>query len=213
MKLCVLSDTHNNFNFDIPASDILIHAGDFDALNNISELLSFVSWFRQFKANHKIVIAGNHDGYIAKYNNITRLVFHENNIIYLENSVCEVEGLKIYGSPMTPEFNNWYFMAERGEQMKRYWDMIPNGIDILITHGPPLGILDYTPYHKEKTDNEHAGCEELLKAVNRIKPRYHIFGHIHGSNGIFRDNSTLFINASVLDEEYKLRFEPKIINV
>lgn len=128
-------------------------------------------------------------------------------VIYLENESVTIEGLKIYGSPVTPTFNNWFFMCDRGK-IHRYWDAIEPDTDILITHGPPYGVLDWSD--DTAHTNSQKGCKALMKAVDRIKPLLHVFGHIHNgkdiiNNGVlFRDHTT-FINAScVTDNKYHL---------
>lgn len=212
MKVTCISDTHSNyFNTEnIESCDLLIHAGDLEAWNENS-LHKFIKWYNSFDSKYKVCIAGNHDKFIYENNALAKQIFKENNIIYLENSMIEIEEIKIWGSPITPVFFNWYFMAERGDAIKKYWDAIPENIDILLTHGPAYGILDYVS--NTYNVDHHAGCEELLKAVERIKVKYHIFGHIHSSNGKYQTKDTTFINASVLDEDYCLEYEPKIINI
>jgi Icc-related predicted phosphoesterase len=111
---------------------------------------------------------------------------------------------------MSPVFLNWFFMAQRGKSIKKYWDMIPSNTDILITHCPPYGILDWIPFCY---DNHNVGCEELLKVVCKIKPKVHIFGHIHGSYGTYIGNETLFVNVSVMNEEYQVVNKPKEIDI
>jgi Icc-related predicted phosphoesterase len=71
-------------------------------------------------------------------------------------------------------------MYPRGTAAREYWDLIPDGLDVLITHGSPFGILD-----QEEPSGEHLGCAELLKAVEDKKTKVHIFGHIHGGAGVF----------------------------
>jgi Icc-related predicted phosphoesterase len=120
---------------------------------------------------------------------------------YLCDSGINFEGVKIWGSPWTPTFLNWHFMKDRGLPIKEKWDLIPSDIDILVTHGPPHGILDKTE------EGKFAGCEELKKAVReRVKPKIHCFGHIHEEGGGGKSieiDSTTFVNASVVDARYR----------
>jgi Icc-related predicted phosphoesterase len=89
-------------------------------------------------------------------------------------------------------------MYPRGSAARKYWDQIPDNLDVLITHGPPFGILDQvTP------GGTHLGCEELLKAVQEKKPKVHVFGHIHGGAGAFENGVTRFVNAAYRNERYK----------
>lgn len=116
---------------------------------------------------------------------------------YFENSGMELMGLRVWGSPIQPEFNNWAFNVARGAAIRRYGKMIPENTDLLVTHGPPFGVLD-----KAHSSSKHLGCEELAKAIGEIKPRLHVFGHIHGSHGSSASNGTQFVNASVVNEAY-----------
>jgi len=128
-------------------------------------------------------------------------------IIYLENSGVEVAGYKIWGSPISPTFFNWAFMANRGDDIQKYWDMIDEDVDILITHGPPMGTLDMT------TRGESVGCWDLARAVERTKPQLHVFGHIHNQQGIVEKDGTIYVNASVLNDYYCYAYEPKVIDL
>ncbi|MEL6848269.1 MAG: metallophosphoesterase, partial [Bacteroidota bacterium] len=125
---------------------------------------------------------------------------------YLEDESVEIGGLHIYGSPITPWFFDWAFNRQRGEEIKTYWDKIPANTDILITHGPPHHMLDLT------FRNVYAGCEELGKAVARIRPRLHLFGHIHEAYGQLSQNGTLYVNASVVDLSYQVVNPPVVID-
>jgi Icc-related predicted phosphoesterase len=118
--------------------------------------------------------------------------------IYLEDSGCEIDGIKFWGSPYTPTFFNWYFNRDRGAAIKRHWDMIPEGTDALITHGPPKGFLDWNPQ-----DKFHCGCEDLLDRVMEIQPQVHAFGHIHSGYGQTVVGDTSLINASICDHRYQ----------
>jgi Icc-related predicted phosphoesterase len=205
MKICCISDTHNWYkSLVLDEGDILIHAGDWEAYQFSSQVKDFNNWLGKQPFKHKIIIAGNHDFY--PYNNPVKKRF--TNATYIENELIEIEGIKIWGSPITPLFNDWAFMAGRGKEIQRYWNMIPEGIDVLVTHGPPFGILDYTPLSKQ-----NVGCEDLLKRVNEIRPKYHIFGHIHGSYGMKEIDNVTFINACVCDEDYMLTNEPIIVEI
>ena len=118
------------------------------------------------------------------------------NVIYLQKSGIEIEGLKFCGSPVTPRFLGMAFNVRAGEEIKRNWQMIPADTDILITHGPPHGILD----------NE-MGDEELLSQIQKIKPRIHCFGHIHGTSGVQILNGTTFINSAMVNFPDPLKME------
>jgi Icc-related predicted phosphoesterase len=126
----------------------------------------------------------------------------------LQNSSVEIEGVKIWGSPVTPYFLGMAFNAKSGKEIKKVWNKIPLDTDIIITHGPPKAILD-----------NGIGCEELQVRVNKIKPLIHCFGHAHGKNGILKDQDITFINASVVNspdplksDQYKLVAKEIIIS-
>jgi Icc-related predicted phosphoesterase len=99
-------------------------------------------------------------------------------------------------------------MLDRGEPIKSKWDLIPEGIDVLMTHGGPRGILD-RPYGRY----EHVGCDDLLTRALQVRPKIHCFGHVHGDAGIKDFNGTTFINASSCGEDYKIRNEPIVLDV
>jgi hypothetical protein len=147
------------------------------------------------------VIAGNHDWLFQKNRAAVEPML--TNAIYLENSGVEIDGFKFWGSPQQPEFCDWAFNVPRGAAIKRFWDMIPNDIDVLITHGPPLGIRDWIRPH-----DGHLGCEDLLNAVRRVQPQLHVFGHIHGGSGTAGNGVTQYVNASFLTEAYRPWFKP-----
>ena len=202
----------------VPDGDILIHAGDGTNVGRMNEIAAFGVWLRSFPHKHKIFIAGNHDWMFEKNPTVAVQLLNQgilglNNksgIVYLQDNITEIEGLKIYGSPWQPAFFNWAFNLDRGEAIKRKWDMIPEGLDILITHGPPMGIQDQITAH---LGSEHLGCEELMKAVERAKPKIHVFGHIHGGYGKVQYPNTLFANAAICTEAYKPINEPIVIDL
>lgn len=203
MLIDCVSDLHG-FRPDLPGGDLLIIPGDLTARNTQEEYDTFLSWLSQLPYRCKIVIAGNHDGLIEKGKVVIKGDSFEKNIHYLCDSGMEFEGLKIWGSPYTPTFGRWYFMRNRGEEIKKHWDLIPSGIDILVTHGPPYGILD------ANYEGLKVGCEELRNAVQeRVKPRIHCFGHIHEWGGRTTEiEGTTYVNCSYVDERYRPVYRP-----
>jgi Icc-related predicted phosphoesterase len=199
MRLVVVSDTHGLHNRieSLPAGDILVHAGDFmNSGYDTEDILSFDRWLGEQSFKHSVVCAGNHDRYFQNSPQQARSLL--TNALYLENTGVTIGNLSFWGSPYTPEFLNWAFMYPRGSAAKRYWNQIPYNLDVLITHGPPFGILDQTAM-----GDAHPGCEELLKAVEEKKPKVHLFGHIHGGAGTFENEVARFVNAAYLNERYK----------
>lgn len=195
MKFLVISDTHSQHDMiDIPKTDILIFAGDAN-VSTEEDYFEFIQWFSRQKAKYKIFVPGNHDWYCYRNQNLAVSIGLTFNVEVLIDSMSEIKGYKIYGSPYTPKFMNWAFMLN-GEQLRKKWNLIPDDLDILITHGPPKYILDYCP-------GGHVGCEELTKRVKEVKPKYHVFGHIHESSGTNVTEHTIFLNGSVLDGNYR----------
>lgn len=194
----------------IPDGDMLIHSGDIQSYGYEHEVKDFNDWLGELPHQYKIVIAGNHDEFIYNtgYEKISKKYI--TNAIYLENSSCIIENIKFYGSPISPAFNNWFFMAERGKEIQdKYWSKIERDTDFLVTHGPPYGIMD----EAVSLNTGHVGCNDLLWTVKQLKPQFHIFGHIHSGNGIIKKDNITFVNASVVDEDYKIAYEPKEIQI
>ena len=207
MKIVCISDTHHLHNllkFEIPDGDILIHAGDFTNVGNKEDVVNFNKWLGKLPHKHKIVIAGNHDWLLYRKKNSRNLL---TNCTYLEDEEVTIDGIKFYGSPYTPTFFNWAFMLDRGQPLVDKWKQIPQFTDVLITHGPPYGRLDRT------IEGNDTGCEALLGRVLDIKPKYHIFGHIHEAHGMVRNDYTCFINASSCNRAYIPKQEPIVFNI
>jgi len=206
MKIVCIADTHSyHRDIQVPDGDILIHAGDIGN-NRIDILEDFNHWLGELPHQHKIIVAGNHDEYIYYNSNRARELL--SNCIYLENEGCTIAGLRIWGSPMSPRFGHWWFMADRGNEIDRYWKLIPSDLDILMTHSPPWVILD-----EDILTRGSVGCWDLLNRVKQTKPKYHIFGHVHGGHGTKIQGQTKFINASVLDEWYNDAYKPMVIEL
>lgn len=210
MRIVCLSDTHNcNEQIKVPEGDILIHAGDATITGTIPEITAFNQWFAGLPHKVKIFVAGNHDWLFETDNNYARSLLSKD-IIYLQDSFTKIEGLKFYGSPWQPRFYDWAFNLNRGKELAGKWNLIPDDTDILITHGPPFGILDEVP---RRFWVENTGCEELRKRVEAIRPELHIFGHIHCAYGVTEKFGVKFINASNCDEEYKPTQPPIVVDL
>ncbi len=197
MKFVAISDTHGQHaKILLPDADVIIHAGDVSGRGTESQIVEFLNWFSGLNFRYKIFIAGNHDFFLEREcaDRIQSLI--PDNVIYLNDSGIEIEGIKIWGSPIQPWFHDWAFNRRRGADIRKHWDLIPTDTDILLTHGPVKGILDRTVYGQE------VGCDDLLDAVKRISPALHIFGHIHEAYGTEIKGETRFINASILNEDY-----------
>ncbi|MEM7036058.1 MAG: metallophosphatase domain-containing protein [Bacteroidota bacterium] len=207
MRIVFLSDTHGKHKqIDVPAGDLLVHAGDISGRGLPWQVREFMEWFGAQPHTHKVMIAGNHD-FLAETEPETFRAMVPDNVIYLENEGVEIEGLKIWGSPITPWFHDWAFNVHRGPDIARVWEKMPDKIDLLITHGPPHGILD------KVVTGEPVGCKELLKRVSEVKPTIHVFGHIHEARGEALIGPVHYINASNLNMEYEVAHAPVVVEL
>lgn len=216
MKLTVISDTHGMHRnmLPLPDGDVLIHCGDFSNIGEKAQVIDFVEWLNSQPHKHKIFIAGNHDKsfdpkYIQSWPDElwlkdTLKYIKELGIHYLENSDVIIDGVKFWGSPITPNFgeNYWAFNRKRGDEIRKYWSTISDYTDVVITHGPPANILDWC------VNGRLVGCSDLTYHIQRVKPKYHFFGHIHESYGIVDGPDTTFGNASSVNERYNLVNKP-----
>ena len=191
--------------------DTIIHAGDISGLGREWEVRDFLKWFSKLNFQNKIFIAGNHDWLFEKEPFISKEILKEYpNIIYLQDQSIIIDGLKIYGSPWQPAFCNWAFNLSSREKLEACWNQIPSDTDILITHGPPLGILDLNKKMKQ------CGDIDLLNRIWQIKPIVHCFGHIHREfldSKTFSNYETCFINSSSCNEAYNIVNKPILIEV
>lgn len=211
MKLCFISDIHLE-RPNIPECDILCVTGDLTFRGTKNELESVAAYFRKLLKKDivkKIVfIAGNHDLTFETKREWAESFFKMDNVIYLQDNSIELDGLIIYGSPWQPEFCDWGFNLPRGEKLTEKWALIHDKVDILLTHGPPFGILDVVTKTWERV-----GCSDLMNRVDKVKPLIHAFGHIHCGYGVRQINDTLFINSSICDELYKPTNLPIIVEL
>lgn len=209
MRLICISDTHNQ-KIEIPNGDVLIHAGDATNDGTIEELRAFSNWFKSLPHKTKIFVAGNHDVLFEKNRQLAESLFGDA-VIYLQDSSVMVEGIKFYGSPWQPVFFEWAFCLPRGSALAEKWKLIPDDVEVLITHSPPHGILDAVP-HSEGERNE--GCEELRKRIEKLrKLKLHIFGHIHEGYGSTEQFGIKFFNASICNGDYLPIHEPIVIDL
>lgn len=210
-RIVLLSDTHNAHDeINVPAGDILIHAGDATGRGTIEEINAFSRWFTALPHKHKILVAGNHDWLFETNPALAKSLMRD--CIYLQDSLAQIENLKIYGSPWQPRFYDWAFNLDRGAELAEKWHLIPDDTDILITHGPPFGILDAAP--RGSLPDENVGCADLRRRVEELAAlgnlKLHVFGHIHHSYGATemfgeknnRKSGVKFANASNCDESY-----------
>lgn len=201
MKIVSFSDTHGKHaKLQYPEGDVIIFAGDICKRGALEEVIDFAKFMQNLPHEYKIVIAGNHDFVLEDESEKSEAekVLCDHGLIYLNDTGIQIKDFKFWGSPIQPEFFNWAFNRRRGFEIRQHWDLIPQDTDILITHGPPFGILDRVK------GGQHVGCDDLLKKVEKIKPKVHIFGHIHEDYGQSEKNGTLYINACSLNLKYEV---------
>lgn len=214
MRIVCIADTHGLHRRvgSVPNGDVLVHAGDITGYGEIRELNDVDKWFKSLPHQYKIFVAGNHDGCFEHFRELSEKSI--TNAIYLQDSAVEIEGVKFYGVPFTPFFNDWHFnVCRNSPELEAIWSRIPKDTDVLITHGPPHGILDVPGDPLPKEEQYSKGCEKLALALRRVKPKLHIFGHIHGGAGQITKNGIQYINASVCNEEYQVVNEPIVVEI
>jgi len=191
VTIVCISDTHElHREVDVPNGDILIHAGDFTMFSrSTAAIRDFNLWLGELPHPHKVVIPGNHEFFLESDTSKRSLI---SNATVLIHEAIEIEGLKIWGSPTTVLYGGAFGLSSPTER-KNLYAQIPNDVDILVTHGPPFGILD-----RSTQTTEHAGCRELLETVMRVQPRLHVFGHVHAASGMVTLGETVFVNAALL---------------
>ena len=173
---------------ELPTGDLLIHAGDITFFSKRSSVLAdFNDWLGEQPHRYKVVIPGNHDRLLSLPEN-RRLITKAHLLI---NSGVELGGAKIWGSPITIHPDVAFGLPDLAAR-RELWTKIPDGLDILVTHGPPAGVLDGT-----SSEGPGSGCAELRKAIALKQPRVHVFGHAHGAYGTKAIANTLFINAAL----------------
>lgn len=205
-----ISDIHNffepHFKYDLDV-DIIVCTGDAQCYTE-TEFHNFVEWYQGFPILYKIYVAGNHDKFIYENRKFCKKVFEEAGIIYLDKESVVIDGIKFYGEPTTPTFGNWFFMANR-DKMCRHWAQVPDDVDVLLTHGPPKGILDLTK--NRAGDLEMCGCNALNSRIKELKQLQAVcYGHIHPMKGIINtglriiDTVTYSNAASVEDGRFDI---------
>lgn len=207
-KIICISDTHSNTP-KVPMGDILIIAGDITGNGSESQVRSTLQWLGSLEHPVKLLTPGNHDWLFQRETQKARELCEEHGITLLIDEGYRTHGLSFWGSPHQPEFFDWAFNLKRGRQIAAKWALIPPDTDVIITHGPPMGILDEAP------NGYNVGCEDLYATLKQIQPKLHVFGHIHHSYGVTQAAGfrTLFVNASTCDERYSCCNPPVTIHL
>lgn len=211
MTLLHISDTHTLHeqipNTVLALADVIVHSGDtthgFDDRKNMEtehnkkKFIEFLEWFSSTtkKETRKILSPGNHDLFIARKTKEARKLCESYGVELLIEESTEVGGKLLYASPYVPTFGEWVFMKSRGN-IHKAWQKIPEDVEILVTHGPPKGILDLA-IDKETSRVKQVGCSSLTNKVNNLKKlRLHLFGHVHDNLGCL--NQGVFVRAGVI---------------
>lgn len=212
MRVVALSDTHGlHGTVDVPPGDLVIFAGDACSYGTGPELIDFARWWNALPHRWKVFVPGNHD-WPCFYSpaEAAQLMPRTH---YLVDRALDLEvddrTVRIYGSPWQPEFCDWAFnLPRRGPELKRRWDAIPRGLDVLVTHGPPYGVLDIPRWPPSPQ-----GCELLRDAVLDKAPRVMVCGHIHESGGKATLGDTEVYNVCVLDQHGRLDNRPLVLEL
>jgi len=206
LVLVLISDTHElHREISVPNGDVLIHAGDFTMFGrSLQALKDFNGWLGELPHRHKIVICGNHE---YAFDDTLRYYRLLTNAVVLVNESLVIEGAKFWGSAFSMLDESGPARTREAER-QRIYDAIPLDTDVVITHGPPHGVLDTTVEYQG-----HTGDRELLRAIRRVKPKLHVFGHIHASYGARNTRDTLFINAALLDWDGSLAKLPIVVRL
>lgn len=206
MKIVCIADTHSlHDQVNIPDGDVLVHAGDLTNAGSTKDVIKFNSWIGKLPHKHKIIIAGNHDR-CFEHSLSTKAIL--TNAIYLQDSAITIDNILFWGSPWQPMFYSWAFNLPRGRELAKKWNQIPYTTDVLITHGPPVGILDQT------TKGDHVGCVDLKDRISNLHNiKLHVFGHIHNAYGKKKEGRVQYVNASICTEKYDPINEPIVVDI
>ena len=188
MKILHLSDTHGLHRKikDLPNADVIVHSGDISNNGTEEEVLDFLNWYIELPYPNKIFVTGNHDLCLWDAVGIKDL---PHNIYLLQDSGVEIDGIRFYGIAYNhPE------------------TLIPLGTDIVVTHEPPVMILD-------ESVGIHWGNAPLRNRIMEVKPRYHLFGHSHGGYGTVKQDNIVYSNAALLDDMNRLVRKPRLFLV
>lgn len=208
LKLVIVSDTHTQGrSLVVPDGDVLIHCGDLTYRGTSVELVGELNWFTSLPHKWKLLIAGNHDFGFQDHWRKQQLVNEFPQLIYLENSGVDIDGIKFWGSPVQPWFHDWAFQKQRGDELREHWSKIPDVLDVLITHGPPSGFGDFN------LRDERFGDVDLLERVLVVKPQIHCYGHAHHGYGEYFHDGVHFINAASCNEDYRPVNPPVVVDV
>jgi Icc-related predicted phosphoesterase len=206
MRVVCISDTHElHRELNVPPGDLLLHAGDFTFFGRDKQaILDFNEWLGELPHPHKVITCGNHEYAFETNSGLRKLI---TNATLLLNESTTVGRVRVWGSPLTPHFHGAFGKSNAAERAQVY-DSIPNDSDIVITHGPPFGILDSAEEYPGPS-----GDSELRRAILRVKPILHVFGHAHGGYGVLQTRNTCFVNAALCDLDGSLNKRPIMVEI
>ena len=222
MKIVAISDIHGKISkIDVPPCDLLLLAGDIApwygnySVRNQAEWINskFRKWCITQPAKEIVFCPGNHE---FVFENNSHMIQNDIRCKFLIDDFVIIDGFKVYCSPWQIHFCNWAFNEDE-ETLAYKWSMIPDDIDILVTHSPPYGYGD-TILQSSTMMNEHLGSPSLTSRIQQLKNlQLNVFGHIHSGDHkryILR-NGTILQNVSVLDEAYEIysNYEMPIFNL
>jgi Icc-related predicted phosphoesterase len=227
-RLVCISDTHGRYPKEMPRGDVLVHAGDFGG-ESLQEIQRFGRWLHHHhqKYRHVVVTPGNHDLFFESDPKLAeqslRVTANRPRLHILIDKAVSIGGLNFYGSPWTPEFNDWAFNLPRGARLREKWAKIPDDTHVLVTHGPPLFIGDLCPT-ENRPSLENVGCNELRERIRALKLLVHVCGHIHEGFGVRSQDpatykilegpgATTFVNAAFMDGSYGPNNHPIVLDV
>lgn len=216
-RVVCMSDLHTNTKkmMEVPEGDILLIAGDLTCQGDLWELTRINDWLdlvdidhKNGGFKHKVIIPGNHDLTFETDWDLAAAHMVAADAI-LDGEFYDADGITIYGEPRQPEFFDWAFNVPRDKMKERVWDKIPTNkkIDVLLTHGPPWGICDYT------LRGAHVGCKAQREWILEHQPRLVVCGHIHYAYGLGMLGNTLIVNAATCAENYKPTNPPIVVDI
>jgi Icc-related predicted phosphoesterase len=208
VKIVTISDTHSlHQDVSVPEGDVLIHAGDLSREGTLEEVKQFNDWLKGLTHEYKILVPGNHDFCFEDPRRRDRARDLLTEAQCLIDDDLTIEGVRFWGAPWQPKFFDWAFNRERGRSLRKKWSLVPEDVDVLVTHGPPRGIGDRV------AQGDRVGCFELRKRVFEVQPDYHVFGHIHEGYGRYAQQGVEFLNASVCDVYREPRNAPLVFTL
>lgn len=220
MRVAAISDTHGRDGWRVPPCDVLVHAGDMTSAGTYRETQRLAEWLTVLMESvqgpeYVILVPGNHDACFEERLTEVRALFGPKVFVLVDEGVT-LNGVTFYGSPWTPPFRNWHFMKPEADLGVTYGG-IPATLDVLVTHGPPAGVLD--PGYQQR----HAGSSALWQAVSGRRVQHHVFGHLHGGGGkaklvreadkLGRVGPTCFYNVAACDDAYRLLRSARVFEV